>query len=266
VLPTPGDPGTWTIGSWQPAGRPVGGRPAVETNNLQHTPGGALVVVARMDIPRLRFAFYSGAGPGQNAVPADLWPTVVATFNSGFKMNQSRGGWYLNGAAAVPLRDGAASFVIYTDGPATVGQWGRDVQMSGTVVAVRQNLVLMVDGGRPVPGLTGPNSTLQAAWGYTLGGGIATWRSAVGVDASGRVLYLAGPSLDPVTLAWALVAAGATRAMELDINPAWPSFSTFTDGAGAPVGTKLLPNMSGSPNHFLGSSGGRDFFAAFARS
>jgi len=77
VLPTPGDPGSWTIGAWQPAGRPVGGSPAVETNTLQHNPGGASVAVARMDTPRLRFVFYA-----QGAVPANLWPTVIATFNS----------------------------------------------------------------------------------------------------------------------------------------------------------------------------------------
>ena len=269
VLPTPGDPGTWTIGSWVPAGRPVAGSPAVETNGLRHSPGGATIAVARMDTARLRAAFYPGSGPGQSAVPSNLWPAVVATFNSGFKMNQSRGGWYLNGATPVPLRDGAASLVIFADGSATVGQWGRDVRMAANVVAVRQNLVLMVDGGRPVPGLTGPSSSLQAGWGYTLGGGIATWRSAVGVDTSGRLLYVAGPALDPVTLAWGLAAAGATRAMELDINPAWPSFSTFVDGpAGpaSPVGTKLLPGMSGSPDHFLRGAGGRDFFAVFARS
>jgi len=180
-------------------------------------------------------------------------------------MNQARGGWYVNGAFTVPLRDGAAALVIFADGSATVGQWGRDAQMTGRVVAVRQNLDLLVDAGHPVPGLTGPNSGLQATWGYTLGGGIATWRSAVAVDSAGRLLYLAGPSLDPMTLAWALVAAGATRAMELDINPAWPSFTSFTDETGGPVGTKLLPTMSGSADRFLRGSG-RDFFAAFARS
>ncbi len=266
VLPTPGDPGSWTIGSWKPAGRPAGGSAAIETNSLQHTPGGATMAVARMETRRLRFAFYSGNGAGQNAVPANLWPTVVATFNSGFKMNQARGGWYQRGSAGVPLRDGAASLIIFADGSATVGQWGRDAQMTPEVVAVRQNASLMVDDSKPVPGLTGPNNILQATWGFTLGGGIATWRSAVALDGSGRLLYVAGPSLDPITLAWGLVAAGAVRAMELDINPAWPSFSTFEDGPTGPVGTKLLPGMSGSPNHFLSSAGGRDFFAVFASS
>ncbi len=38
--------------------------------------------------------------------------------------------------------------------------------MTPNVVAVRQNLDLLVDGGKPVPGLNA-NDTTQ--WGYTLG-------------------------------------------------------------------------------------------------
>ena len=162
-----------------------------------------------------------------------LWPGLIATFNSGFKLDASRGGWFLDGRAATPLRDGAASVVIFRSGSATVGQWGRDATLTADVVAVRQNLNLLVDTGQPAPGL---GTNILPAWGFTLGGAVATWRSALGVDGAGRLLYIAGPGLDPANLASAAIAAGAIRAMELDINPAFVLFSTFADGPTRPGG------------------------------
>ncbi len=276
---TPGPLGTlgpvaWTAGPWTPAGRPVNGGPAVFTALLQPSPGGAAIGAARLDGSRLRFALYAGTGdPGgtwsnQGAVAASLWPSLVATFNSGFKLSAARGGFYADGhpAAGQPLRNGAASFVIFGDGSATVGQWGRDVQATPNVAAVRQNLELLVDAGRPSAAVA---TNVQPTWGFTLNNQIANWRSGVGVDAGGEVLYVGGPGLDPSALADALIAVGARRAMELDINPAWVSFNTFTDaggpaGAGGVTATKLLPSMNRAARAYL-SPFNRDFFAVFSR-
>ena len=257
----------WTVGPWAPAGRPVGGSPAVSVALLQPSSGGAPVGAARMDTSRLRVALYagtaepSGAWTNQGAVPPSLAPTLVATFNSGFKLGSSRGGYYADGRTAIPLRDGAASLVIYQDGSATVGAWNRDVAMSATVVAVRQNLELLVDGGRPAADIA---TNVQPTWGFTLNGVVANWRSAVGVDAGGELVFVGGPGLDPAALAGALLAVGVERAMELDSNPAWVSVNTYADGPTGIAGTKLRPGMNDSPGHFLASSS-RDFFAAFAR-
>jgi hypothetical protein len=188
---------------------------------------------------------------------------LVATFNSGFQLKAARGGFYADGHAAPPLREGAASFVVFQDGSATVGEWGRDVQPNPTVVAVRQNLELLVDGGRPSPKIS---TNVQPTWGFTLNNQIVNWRSAVGVDGAGQVVYVGGPGLDPAALAGALIAVGAIRAMELDINPAWVSFNTYTPagGSGDLVGTKLLAGMNRSPRSYL-SPYTRDFFAVFSR-
>ena len=64
-----------------------------------------------------------------------------------------------------PLRVGAASLVIYRNGTALVGEWGRDARMAPNVVAVRQNLNLLVDNGQAVPGLN-PNDiwTWRLPW------------------------------------------------------------------------------------------------------
>ena len=89
------------------------------------------------------------------------------------------------------------------------------------------------------------------------------WRSGVGIDARGNLIYAAG-ELDIVSLADVLRAAGAVRAMELDINSYWVSFDTFLPSPSGPVPTKLLPNMERSANRYL-VPGTRYFVAMFAR-
>jgi hypothetical protein len=233
---------------------------------LLHRANGPTAAAARLDPTRLRFALYAGtmdpAGKwaDQGVVAASLWPTLVATFNSGFKLDASRGGYYAEGRNAAPLRAGAASLVIYQDGSATVGQWGRDVTLSSNVVAVRQNLELLVDAGQPSPKVA---TNVQPNWGFTLNNQVENWRSALGVDATGQLVYVGGAGLDPSALARALIAVGVVRAMELDINPAFVTLDIFPNGGG-PNGAKLLPDMEEPPNHFIASST-RDFIAVFTR-
>ena len=91
-----------------------------------------------------------------------------------------------------------------------------------------------------MPGLS-RNDHLR--WGETLGGHVFVWRSGVGIDARGNLVYAAG-ELDIVSLADVLRAAGAVRAMELDINSYWVSFDTFLPGAQpGPCRRNCCPNM-----------------------
>src|SRR6202035_2574204 len=98
---------------------------------------------------------------------------------------------------------------------------GADPARSGE--SARQTLPLIVEGGRLNPNLSdGPQ------WGATLGNAVRVWRSGVGVDAHGNILY-AGADLQTATsLAKILQRAGAVRAMELDINSEWVTFNFFS--------------------------------------
>jgi hypothetical protein len=264
-------------GDWTPAGRLVGGIPAVYETTLRpdaaHT--SYVVGVAWMDTKLLTATLYSGSqipggGPYQYTAPIEPTAarTLVAAFNAGFLMSNADGGYYTDGKTVFPLRDGAASFVVYRNGTSTVGEWGRDVTMTPDVVSVRQNLDLLVDNGAPVAGL---DSTTTTQWGYTLGNAVFVWRSGLGVTADGALVYVGGPGLDITDLADILARAGCVRAMELDINTTWVNFTAYrpataTGTAGPANGTELLPQMAGTPARYFESWWARDFITMSAAS
>lgn len=263
-------------GVWRPAGRPVGGIPAVYQTWVRpdalHT--SLVTGVAWMDTKLLRATLYSGStipggGPYPHTAPigAAAARSVVAAFNAGFLMQNAQGGYYTDGKTVVPLRKGAASFVIYRNGSVNIADWGRDASMGPSVVSVRQNLALLVDHGQAIPGLN-PSDTTK--WGFTLGNQVYVWRSGVGMTADGALVYVGGPGLNITTLARLLVRAGAVRAMELDINTDWVDYATYdprnsTGAATAGNGKALLPDMVGGVNRYFASWWSRDFFTMSAR-
>jgi hypothetical protein len=265
-------------GKWVAAGRLVGGIPAVYTTFMRPDAVHTSVIdgVAWMDTKLLTAALYPGSyipggGPYANSAPIkpSAATTLVAAFNAGFRMQDANGGYFTDGRTVIPLRTGAASFVIYKNGSVQIGAWGTDATMTPDVVAVRQNLDLLVSGGKPAPGLNA-NDTTQ--WGFTLGNAVYVSRSGVGITKNGAIVYVGGPNLNITDLANLLVRAGAVRAMELDINPDWVNFATFhpsTPNGLATVsnGTDLLPlaDMYGPPSRYFESWWSRDFFTMSAR-
>ncbi|HEX4725263.1 MAG TPA: hypothetical protein VH333_22320 [Pseudonocardiaceae bacterium] len=193
------------------------------------------------------------------------YKNVAAAFNAGFRLtkNASHGGYYSEGRTVAPLVDGAASLVLHTDGTAAVGSWDNEVHMDSTVASVRQNLVMLVDGGKL-------NQTCQtgssALWGFTIGNAAYIDRSAFGITATGAEVYVGGPALSVCTLGRILQDAGVVRGMELDINPDWITGVYYhTAQNGQPTGFRLYPGQKPSPSHYLSPSS-RDWYAWFLRS
>ncbi len=260
-------------GVWQPVGPSIDGASAMYATQVRpdsvHT--SVLDGLVWIDPKLARFELHpglqepGGSFPEPAQVPVDQRLDLLAAFNSGFRMGDANGGFWLDGHGKGTLRDGAASFVISKDGTPTIGQWGRDVQMTPDTMAVRQNLRLIVDGGQPVPGL---NDNADGQWGQTLGNRVLVWRSAVCEDAHGGIIYGYGDGLGAQSLAELMTRAGCQRAMELDINPSWMSFNFYgAAAAGDPssvVGTKLLPEQHKPANRYL-TNDARDFFAVLRR-
>jgi len=256
----PGE-GTWVPGRLDPAGAP-----AIYTSFVRPDPKHPSVVAgvawiragdtSAHLVAGTREPGGSGWRGGAQVPPVDV-PALVATFNSGWKMSGAHGGFYLAGRSDGSLRGGQASLVIDASGAATVGQWGRDVRMSPQVVAVRQNLALIVDNARPAAGLT---ANAGQRWGNTRNQYQYTWRSGVGVDAAGNLLYVGGVNLTLQALAAAMTDAGVVRGMELDIHSNMVSFASWAPApTGSVVPTKLLPNMNRPADRYLVPDQ-RDFF------
>ena len=67
----------------------------------------------------------------------------------------------------------------------------------------------------------------------------------------------------PVTIAQALVGAGALRAVELDINPEWVAGYLYEHRGGSPTAVPVVAGQLGIPGRLL-SPYGRDFFTIAA--
>ena len=234
----------------------------------QHT--SYLAGIAIMNGAMLRFEQHPGfSEPGQlkklgstDVLQGASLQGLVATFNSAFKVKDSLGGYYQNGVMLKPLVAGKASLVIYSDGHLDIGSWGSEETMNHNVTSVRQNLSLLIDNGVEAPDL---NKSVLAKWGWTVKNAHFVWRSGIGVDASGNVIYVAGNSLSVQSLADLLKTAGAVRAMELDINAEWISYMWYKISH---TSSTLVPfnlvTFDRPANRYLSPSS-RDFFAVYLK-
>ena len=195
---------------------------------------------------------------GAEEVPVRLRSRLVATFNSGFKLSDSGGGFAIGGHTYAPLTSGLATFVRYRSGRVDIKAWTGGPDVGHDIALARQNLPLIVNHGHPNPNLSdGPE------WGATLGNAIRVWRSAVGVDRRGNLIYGAANDQTVGSLAAIMIRAGAVRAMELDINTYWTSFISYRH-PGAKDPANLLSAMDRSPQRYL-TPDDRDFFAVYLR-
>jgi hypothetical protein len=255
-------------GRWQFGGIAVGGSSPVLVTVFRPQPEypRLLAYVAWIDHTVTRLALYPGRyeppsapmrGPMQ--VPFDQRRRLLATFNSGFTHKDGYGGFAVNGRTYEPLRKGDATVVAYRDGRVDVKSWTGGPNVGPDVALARQNLPLIVVGGRPNPALDN-----SSRWGSTLGNAVQVWRSALGIDRHGNLLYAAANYQTARSLARLMIHVGAVRAMELDINAEWPTFDAYARRGGRDP-LKLVPNSQQPSSRFL-QPDDRDFFAVFTRS
>ena len=250
-------------GVWVPSETWSGSSPPVQFAQFRSDPNYPRMVagVAWIDPRRTIISLYPGrvepsvpVPRGPMEVPVGLRPRLLATFNSGFKLADSGGGFAMGGRTYAPMQPGMATIVKYYSGKVDIEAWPGGQQAPAGVQFARQNLPLIVEAGRPNPNLSdGPE------WGATLGNAIRVWRSGLGIDRAGDLIYAAANDQTVGSLAAILIRAGAERAMELDINSYWVTFNMYrAPGAGNPMA--LLPGMSRPATRYL-TPDDRDFFA-----
>jgi hypothetical protein len=259
--PLPGE------GVWRPSGPPVAGGPPVLVTTFRTERDYPRIVayVAWFDHTRTALAYYPGRYEPPHAtlrgpieVPFGQRWRLLATFNSGFIYSDGLNGDVLDGHVNEPLRDGLATLVAYRSGAVNIVDWRGGVSAGRAVAFARQSLPLIIDNGRLSPALN--DST---KWGFTLGNAVRVWRTGVGIDRRGNLIYAAADFQTVTTLAEILKRAGAVRAMELDINPEWPTLITYRHRNGLEP-TKIVPNYQQPSTRYLVPDD-RDFFAVYRR-
>lgn len=251
-----GQPALPAESQWQPLRTDAHGVPTGYTAYFRPDPHHRSVVVgvAWIRTTAARAHLVAGtAQPGHGfptaaAVPAASVPDLVATFNSGWRFKDISGGFLLNGQAVLPLVPGRATAAIDNSGRITVGQWGRDLLPGPRWVAARQNLDLIVDGGQLMPGL---DLNRHGRWGTPKSQFQYTGRSALGIDRSGNLIYIAGDGLTLHTVAVALKEAGAVSGMELDIHRGMQAFASWMPVQGHIEPVKLLPTLLPRSDRYL---------------
>ncbi len=202
----------------------------------------------------------SGWTYGDRITPSEVHK-LVAAFNGGFKLSYSDVGFLSGHHLAVALKSGLASIVTYTDGTSDIGAWRAGVPSSGKpVFSVLQNQHLLVDRGVAAASL---ESCVLTCWGGTVGSVSVVARSGLGVTANGQLVWAAGEQLSPAGLAHALIAAGAVRAIELDINPDWVAGYLYVHHPSGPSPVPVVPGQHGIAGELLHPDS-RDFLAVVA--
>ena len=255
-------------GVWHSTFAPAGRRPPVLVTSFRPDPNYPQNVagVAWIDHTRTSTWLYPGAqepnvtmpSRGPEEIPMGMRNRLVAAFNSGFKLVDSGGGFASGGHTYAPLKDGLATIIRYRDGTMDIRAWSGSGVAPPNVIYARQNLPLIVSGGHLNPNLSdGPQ------WGATLGNAIMVWRSGLGIDRHGNLIYAAANDMTVGSLAEVLKRAGAVRAMELDINTYWTSFIHYRE-PGAVGAANLLASMDRSSQRYL-TPDDRDFFGVYLR-
>jgi Phosphodiester glycosidase len=255
--------GKWSSYIKDPYGRTVGFRTALQPDPSRPY---AVVAVVAVDLTNTRLHFVLGynepisdmkiSRPGTIS-QADRTPKrLLAGFNGGFQARHGNYGAMDDGAIALRARDNLGTIVVYRDGRVDLGAWGVDIESSSDMVSWRQNGPLVISHG-VINAHTKDDAPED--WGFVLHGGVATWRSGVGLSQDRRTLYyFVGPSLTISALAQAMHQAGVWDGIQLDINKAWTRFDRFAVKNGKLQAQPVLKDIN-QDNRFL-EPYKRDFF------
>jgi cytochrome c-type biogenesis protein CcmE len=255
-------------GVWRPTGPPVNGGPPVLVTTFRTETAYPQITayVAWFDHTRTASAYYPGtyeppsaALRGPTQIPSAQRYRLLSTFNGGFIYTDGLNGDAVNGVTNEPMTKGNATAIGYKSGAVNIISWKGGTHVSKNVAWARQSLPLIVDNGKPNPALD-----LSTAWGYTLDNAVRVWRTGLGIDAHGNLIYVAASYQTVMSLADILIRAGAVRAMELDINPEWYTLLTYRHSHHELVPTQVAYNYQQPSTRYLVPDD-RDFFAIYRR-
>jgi hypothetical protein len=169
-----------------------------------------------------------------------------------------------NGVVISEPRDDGCTLALYKDGMVSIAPWTRLAESRPQIDSLRQTPACLVDAGAVHPLLL---KGQDKSWAGHAADVKTQRRSAVGIDATGRILFYAmGEEAEPRSLAEALRVAGAVTAAELDINWYWTRFLLFGMDQGAlRITSTLVDKTEHQPKGYVLRPSTRDFFYAVKR-
>ena len=203
----------------------------------------------------------AAARPG--VVPEADRAELVAAFNGGFKAEHGQFGMMVDGSELLAPKPHSCTFAANSDGGLRIAPWSA-LAARGELSWWRQTPGCMVQDGTLHPGLRAQDSR---NWGATLEGKTVIRRSAVGLSADARTLFVGiSNSTTARALALGMQHVGARDVAQLDVNFSFPRFLLYRDAGSSQLNAVgAVRGLLYQPDEYLGHASTRDFFYVTAR-
>jgi hypothetical protein len=230
----------------------------------------SVVTIAQLNMTKMKLGIVAGTkepggkagNPGPGVIPKDIVDSnnLIAAFDGGFQYRDGEYGMIADGKTYLPLKNDLGTIVGYKNGTIKIVDYtGQD--LGKDVAFIRQNCPVLIENGQS--GVEDIKN--KKLWGRTLTSSIYTWRTGLGINKDGNLLFAVGNNLTPATLAKALQMVGAQDAIQLDINPNWVRFNVFNSlGNGKYISKPLTKDLkNGAVSYLTGYS--KDFFYVYKK-
>lgn len=229
------------------------------------------MVVAAFDLRRAELHLVAGTHePTSKTVPPENRPgliaaphhaQLVAAFNGGFQAQHGGYGMMVGPDVFLPPREDACTIGLVRDGTVRIGEWTSLQAAVGEWRAYRQTPPCLLIDGELNPALE--SEWKRRRWGGAVDGKKEVRRSAMGVDATGQILFFGiAEEANARDVAAGMKAVGAVHAAQLDINWSYTRFVLYRSSDSGPPQEAgfLMPGLKHSSGEYVHRSSTRDFF------
>lgn len=255
--------------------------PVMMEKTLLHPDKGrswAEVFIVAIDLRRVRLYLLPGrkepvatvdAAQTMNrpgVIPEEHRDRVLAAFNGGFKTEHGQYGMFTEGTLLIPPKPKVCAIAGYRDDSVRISSWEKLEASADAMVFWRETPVCMYEEDKLHFRLADPD--LAKKWGATLDGETVIRRSAIGIDRSGKVLFVAITNNTTArVIADGMHHAGAVTVAQLDVNYSYPKFVTYekkkklAEGESAKrIAIPLADGFEFSEDEYIRAPSRRDFF------
>jgi hypothetical protein len=264
-------------GVWSAVPVRTGGTPAVFRTLIHPDPDRSYAELFVFALDLSRVSVHAAAGSiepkSADSTPSSARPGIVpdadrgeliAAFNGGFKAEHGQFGMMVDGTTLLAPKPLSCTIAATADGAITIAPWTKLASRADDFVWWRQTPGCMLENGVLHPGLRSPDTK---NWGATIDGDTVIRRSALGLSADGKTLFVGiSNSTTARAMALGMQDAGAITVAQLDVNFSFPRFVVYEEGnAGKLSAVGAVKGFLYEPDEYLGHSSTRDFFYVTAR-